>query len=94
MAKRVDWIKNLVLSLVNVSSAEKESDPAFHKNFKKMIQAVLESTQAAHQVIDSAQFDDGSDNPIEIPISVKTDLQLLEFVIQSKLYISEKETTH
>lgn len=82
---RVDWIKNLVLSLVSGVQSEAESDPAYKKNFKSMIQVVLESIQAAKKLIFSSQIDDGEEDVLEVPRSVGTDLQLLEFVIQSKI---------
>ncbi len=85
LAQRIQWIKNLVLSLVRIPASEIAADVVLSKNFKIMIQAVLESIQAGKKLIEKAQFDDGEENPIEIPHSVETDLQLLECVIQSKM---------
>jgi len=84
IARRIEWIKYLVLSLVRISDSEMERDLALSRNFKTMISAVLESIQAGKTLILNAQFDDGEENAIEIPQSVETDLQLLECVIQSK----------
>jgi hypothetical protein len=79
IAKRVEWVKNLVLSLVSAPAAPADSDPTYERSFKSTIQMVLESLQAAkHLVFDN--LDGGA-----VPQSVGTDLQLLEFVIQSKL---------
>ena len=84
IGKRVDWIKNLVLSLVGKTSSA-TNDAAYNRNFKSMIQVVLESIQAAKKLIFSSQMDDGEEDTLEIPRSVGTDLQLLEFVIQSQI---------
>jgi hypothetical protein len=79
IAKRVEWVKNLVLSLVSAPAVPADSDPTYERSFKSTIQMVLESLQAAkHLVFDNT---DGG----VVPQSVSTDLQLLEFVIQSKL---------
>jgi len=79
VAKRVEWIKNLVLSLVS-GPATAGIDPTYDRSFKSTIQLVLESIQSAKQLIFG---DNGEDS--QVPQSVGTDLQLLEFVIQSKL---------
>ncbi len=62
-----------------------ESDHKLNKNFRIMIQAVLESIQSGRNIIAAAQYDNGEENPIEIPPSVETDLQLLEFLIQTRM---------
>ena len=83
LAKRVDWVKNLVLSLIGTK--DKSEDEVYNRNFKSMIQTVLESIQSANKIIFNSMQDDGEDISVEIPRSVSTDLQLLEFVIQSKI---------
>lgn len=80
IAKRVEWIKNLVLSLVS-GPTTLGSDPTYDRSFKSTIQLVLESIQSAKQLI----FADNGEDNVAVPQSVGTDLQLLEFVIQSKL---------
>lgn len=52
-----------------------------------MISVVLDSIAAAKEMIFSSQFDNGEEIPgnMQISQSVCTDLQLLEFVIQSKM---------
>ena len=62
-----------------------ESDGKLNKNFRVMIQAVLESIQSGRNLIASAQYDNGEDSPIEIPPSVETDLHLLEFLIENRM---------
>lgn len=81
VAKRVEWIKNLVLSLVSGPSTA-GSDATYDRSFKSTIQMVLESIQSAKQLIFA---DNGEEGSMQVPQSVGTDLQLLEFVIQSKL---------
>jgi len=80
IARRVEWVKNLVLSLVT-GPASAESDPAYLRSFKSTLQMVLESIQAAKRLIFSGEGGDEA----QVPQSVGTDLQLLEFIIQSKL---------
>ena len=86
----MDWIKNLVLSLVTGSGAGKGKgeDPNYELHFKSMIAVVLESIKAAKNMIFTPKFDNGDDEglvSLQVPQSVCTDLQLLEFVIQSKM---------
>lgn len=53
-----------------------------------MITVVLESISAAKRLVFSAQYDTGEDDALsslQVPQSVGTDLQLLEYVIQSKM---------
>lgn len=86
IAKRLEWIKSLVVTIVRLPAAELESNRSLKANFRPMIQAVLESIQAAKEWIARAQYDNGEDDGgsiEEIPHSVHTDLQLLEFVVQS-----------
>lgn len=88
IAKRLEWIKSLVVTIVRLPAAELESNRSLKANFRPMIQAVLESIQAAKEWIARAQYDNGEDEDEggsieEIPHSVHTDLQLLEFVVQS-----------
>lgn len=87
IAKRLEWIKSLVVTIVRLPAAELESNRSLKANFRPMIQAVLESIQAAKEWIARAQYDNGEDDEggsiEEIPHSVHTDLQLLEFVVQS-----------
>ena len=97
IGKRVDWIKNLVLSLLTNSSSGNSSggskqamkeDPNYELHFKGMIAVVLDSISAAKKLIFASQYDDGEDdagNAVQVPQSVGTDLQLLEFVIQSRM---------
>jgi hypothetical protein len=90
IGKRVDWIKNLVLSLLSGKNAEGGiyEDPNYELHFKTMISVVLESISAAKRLIFSAQYDNGEDDALsslQVPHSVGTDLQLLEYVIQSKM---------
>lgn len=91
IGKRVDWIKNLVLSLFSSKSSGSNiyEDPNYESHFKTMISVVLESISAAKRLVFSAQFDTGEDDDVlsslQVPQSVGTDLQLLEFVIQSKM---------
>ena len=49
---------------------------------------MLNSMFAAKKRIFASQYDDGEDdagNAVQVPQSVATDLQLLEFVIESKM---------
>ena len=85
MATRIQWIKNLVLTLVRIPASEIAADAVLSKNFKVMIQAVFESMQAARALIEKAHFDDGEEVALEIPQSVELDMQLLELVIQNKM---------
>lgn len=62
-----------------------ENDPKLNKNFPIMIQAVLESIQSGKNLIISSQYDNGEEDPIEIPPSFETDLQLLECLIENRL---------
>lgn len=82
----MDWIKHLVLSLLSGHNPLR-SDPNYESHFKAMIAVVLDSISAAKKLIFSAQYDTGEDDAmsLQIPHSVGTDLQLLEFVIQSKM---------
>lgn len=87
----MDWIKNLVLSLLsskNSATGGIYEDPNYESHFKTMISVVLESISAAKKLIFSAQYDTGEDDVLsnlQVPHSVGTDLQLLEYVIQSKM---------
>lgn len=63
-------------------------DPNYETHFKTMITVVLESISAAKRLVFSAQYDTGEDDALsslQVPQSVGTDLQLLEYVIQSKM---------
>lgn len=86
IGKRIDWIKHLVLSLLSGHNPLRE-DAHYESHFKAMIAVVLDSISAAKKLIFSAQYDTGEDDALslQIPHSVGTDLQLLEFVIQSKM---------
>mmetsp|Transcript_28237 Transcript_28237/g.60890 ORF Transcript_28237/g.60890 Transcript_28237/m.60890 type:complete len:166 (+) Transcript_28237:1-498(+) len=77
LGKRVDWVKNLVLSLLTPSGAADgaASDPHYAEHFKDMIHVVYESIGAAKILAQEGGQGQG----------VSTDLQLLEFVIQSKM---------
>jgi hypothetical protein len=70
---------------MRISKKEMELDSKLNRTFRVMIQAVLESVQATKNLIISSQYDNGEDNPIEIPPSVETDLHLLEVLIESKV---------
>lgn len=83
IAQRLEWIKLLVLSVIRIPAAEVVNDLSFKRSFPSMIQAVLESIQAAKELISAAQYDNGEDNAMEIPQSVHADLQLLEIVMQT-----------
>ncbi len=48
LAKRVDWIKNLVLELIRAPIKEAAGDLNFQRNFKSMIQTVLGQHSAPH----------------------------------------------
>lgn len=93
IGKRVDWIKNLVLSLLSGKAGGGAQggiyeDPNYEAHFKTMISVVLDSISAAKKLIFSAQYDTGEDDALsnlQVPHSVGTDLQLLEYVIQSKM---------
>eukprot|EP01032_Pedospumella_encystans_P018582 gene18582-21147_t len=88
IGKRVDWIKNLVLSLFSSKNSSIYEDPNYDTHFKTMITVVLESISAAKRLVFSAQYDTGEDDALSsllVPQSVGTDLQLLEYVIQSKM---------
>lgn len=83
----MDWIKTLVLATVRIPRDELERDLPLKRNYAAMIQAVLESIQAAKEWIVKAQYDTGEDDEgLEIPSSVHTDLQLLEMVMQAVQY--------
>lgn len=89
LAKRIEWIKSLVMSLVNhkndnanKSSGNDRDDLVFQQNFPSMIQIVLDSIQAAKQLMNELN---AGDNANLIPQSVSTDLQLLEYVIRTQL---------
>ena len=65
-----------------------KEDPNYELHFKGMIEVVLNSISAAKKLIFASQYDDGEDdagNAVQVPQSVATDLQLLEFVIESKM---------
>lgn len=88
----MDWIKNLVLSLLTGKEGGAKGgiyeDPNYEIHFKTMISVVLDSISAAKKLVFSAQYDTGEDDALsslQVPHSVGTDLQLLEFVIQSKM---------
>ena len=90
IGRRVDWIKNLVLSLVSgQKGAGRQEDPNYEQHFATMIGVVLDSISSAKRLIYSAQYDTGEDegplSALQIPQSVGTDLHLLEFVIQSHI---------
>lgn len=85
IAKRVEWIKNLVFSLVQLSANDIDSDPKLCKNWKAMISTVLDSISTAKQLVVESQYDNGEDDVLEIPASVSLDLELLEFLIRSKI---------
>ena len=80
IAKRIEWIKNLVLSLVNGPSSlgGDQKDAGYERTFGVTIRVVLESIQMAKEILFSGATSD-------LPMSVSTDLQMLEFIIQMKL---------
>jgi len=88
IAKRVNWIKELVLKLINAKQDASNGD--FQRNFKSVMQTVLESIQAAGRLIRQSQQDNGDmedDNAVNYAVqaSVQTDLQLLEHLIKSRI---------
>lgn len=87
LAKRVEWIKCLVLSMLNVQlKSDSPEDASFSRHFKSMLSVVLDSIDSAQEVIMQAQFDNGEDdNAVVIPQSTSTDLQLLQCLIQTKI---------
>lgn len=100
IAKRVDWIKNLVLSLLtynknsntvnnsctNRATAARQEDPHYDIHFKTLITVVLDSISAAKRMIAATSSSTATDGDTASSFqSVCTDLQLLEFVIQSKI---------
>jgi hypothetical protein len=89
IGKRVDWVKSLVLSLLSNRGGDgTHGDPNYAQHFTSMIGVVLASISAAKKLVYSAQYDTGEDDglsALQIPQSVGTDLDLLEFVIQSQI---------
>jgi hypothetical protein len=85
IAKRLEWIKSLVATIVRIPKPEFDANVNLKRNFPSMIQAVLESIQAAKGWIARAQYDNGEDDDatVDIPHSVHTDLELLEIVVQT-----------
>lgn len=86
MAKRLDWIKRLVLDTVQLPREQLEANAGLKRNYTAMVGAVLESIQAAKVWIQQAQYDNGEDEDDangkrDIPSSVHMDLQLLEMVM-------------
>ena len=85
LGRRVEWIKSLVLSLLDRPPSEETDSQAFQRNFKNMIQAVLDSIRTAYVLIQEKNSGENSElNLIDIPANVSTDLQLLEMVIRMK----------
>ena len=93
LAKRVEWIKNLVLSLINkkkkapggiaapnTSLVETEDDPIYTSNFKLMITVVLESIEIVRKQLEENEGEEESSTQ-----SVATDLHLLQCLLQSKV---------
>jgi hypothetical protein len=85
IAKRLEWIKSLVATIVRIPKPELNANVNLKRNFPSVIQAVLESIQAAKEWIARAQYDNGEeeDTTVDIPHSVHTDLELLELVVQT-----------
>ncbi len=86
IGKRVEWMKALVLSLLNTEDVQ---DPNFHRHYKTMIRVVSESIQSAQEMVRLSHYDTGDDagdeGMVAIPLSVSNDLQLLQVVIQTKI---------
>ena len=84
MATRLDWLKHLVLSLLNPTIPAEEAEK-YERYFKVVVQGVLESLSTAQEMLRASMYDEGEEGGEAMPPSVHTDLMLLEQVLITKI---------
>lgn len=84
LANRLDWLKHLVLSLLNPTIPPEETEK-YERYFKVVVQGVLESLSAAQEMWKASMYDEGEEGGEALPPTVHTDLMLLEQVLITKI---------